>query len=346
MQRSPKKHPCFLLALPLAVGLLAAGSNGNAQPPRPTAPRPAGAPPAAVAKPTAPPAAASAGAPSRADEQAVRQTADAACKAFNAGDAKGLAALFTMDGEIIDTKGNKFRGRARVEQDFAQLFALSPGSQMDISIDSIRFLSPTVALEEGSSTVTDPRDHSTDRSRYRAIHVKQANGQWLMASVNDFADEPTTAKHTLEELSWLVGEWVDEDPRGLMKTNYQWTDNHVYLISDFALQVAGRTTMNGTQRICWDPVQDKLHSWVFDSEGGFLEGLWTQRGDQWIVKLQGVSRDGRVSSATQVITRLSKDRYSLRSRDRIIGDEAQPDLAEVIVARRPPGPELSDLPRK
>ena len=96
--------------------------------------------------------------------------------------------------------------------------------------------------------------------------------------------------------------------------------------------------MSGTQRIGWDPVSNKVRSWVFDSEGGFAESLWTRQGDQWLVKLTGVSHDGWVGSATNVYTRLGPDKYSYQSRDRVQGNQIVDDTPEVIIVREPPEP--------
>ena len=60
--------------------------------------------------------------------------------------------------------------------------------------------------------------------------------------------------------------------------------------------------MKGSQRIGWDPSAKRLRSWVFDSEGGFGEGVWSKSGNQWIAKMTGVTSDGKTASSTNVIT--------------------------------------------
>ena len=73
----------------------------------------------------------------------------------------------------------------------------------------------------------------------------------------------------------------------------------------------GKPVMSGSQRIGWDPVKRQFKSWVFDSEGGFVEAYWTRDGNQWLVKAEGVGQDGEPASATNIITRLGKDRVEL-----------------------------------
>lgn len=259
--------------------------------------------------------------------------------AYNAGDAKTIAGLFTPEAVIFDENGHTTQGRDSIQESFAEIFRQHPQSHLDVAISSIRFVAPGVAIEDGTSTVLHAPDTTPRNTSYSVLHVK-VGGKWQMASARDLENEEATAQSELEQLSWLVGEWVDESPDGLVRTKYSWSDNHVYLVSEFSMHIGGQTALSGTQRLCWDPLLDKVRSWVFDSEGGFSEGTWTRHGNEWIVKLSGVTRDGRAGSATHIIRRLSADKYSWQARDRIVGDEVTPDTHEIVVVRRPPGPEV------
>ncbi|HEY1784359.1 MAG TPA: SgcJ/EcaC family oxidoreductase [Pirellulales bacterium] len=303
--------------------------------------------PGAPAKPAAPSAAKTAAAATAGrddDERAVRDVVARLTKAYNGGDAEGIASLFTADGEMIDDEGTRVQGRKAIEQDFAAIFQLHPKAKIEIAIDAIRFLGPTLAIEEGTSTVAYEPGGTSESGRYQVTYVKQ-EGKWLTGSARELPDDETGAA-ALEQLAWLVGNWVDESPESLVKTSYHWTDNHLFLVGDFAVHIAGRAAMSGTHRIGWDPLAKKIHSWVFDSEGGFGEALWTisqtdpatGAPQQWIVKMSGVTRDGSVGSATNLYTRLGEDRYSFESRDRVIGGQRSEDTPEVIVAREAPEP--------
>ena len=61
------------------------------------------------------------------------------------------------------------------------------------------------------------------------------------------------------------------------------------------------------------PAQRQFKTWIFDSEGGHGEGYWTRNGNQWVIKVEGVRQDGQPASATNIITRLGKDRMSWQS---------------------------------
>ena len=70
-------------------------------------------------------------------------------RALEKGDAKGLAALWTDEGEYVGGDGTTLRGRAAVEAAYAKFFAKAPNLKADVTIDGIRFLGHDSAVEEG-----------------------------------------------------------------------------------------------------------------------------------------------------------------------------------------------------
>ena len=99
--------------------------------------------------------------------------------------------------------------------------------------------------------------------------------------------------------------------------------------------------MSGSQLIGWDPRLKQIRSWVFDSDGGFSEALWSRDGDRWVIKSIGVVKDGRAASATNILTRVNRDTIRWTSVDRTIGSEVLPDAEEITLVRKPPQPRPS-----
>jgi uncharacterized protein (TIGR02246 family) len=270
-----------------------------------------------------------------ADEAAIRDNIAKFVKAYNAGDAKAVAALFTPDGEAWDKEGNEAEGREAIARTFADIFADTPNRKLEVFVDSIKFIGNELAWETGSTRETSPNE-PPENDRYTVLHVKR-DGKWQMALARDEEGPPPTAHERLRPLRWLVGDWIDDGGSTVVNSSCRWSDDGNFLLLEFKLQVNGRNEMNVSQRIGWDPVGKRIHSWVFDSEGGFGESDWTRDGDAWIIKATGVRPDGTTASATNALVPVGTDGYIWRSADRIVGDERQ-EPVEVKVVRKPPQP--------
>jgi uncharacterized protein (TIGR02246 family) len=313
--------------LPAVLGVLLAATALRAADEPPKNP-PGGAVPNA---PAAEPAARSE------DEKAIRATTDAFAQAFQKGDAKAIAALFTEDGEAIDAEGEATQGRAALEQHYAERLAAAPGDKIEAAVDAVKILAPGVARVTGHTQVTPSGGGPPLTGRFTAINVKR-DGRWLLASVRELPDPEVGHYDHLKELEWLVGDWVEESADAVITSSVAWTDDKNFLFRSFAVRVKGKPELTGTQRIGWDPLTRQIKSWVFDARGGYGDGLWMRSGDQWVIKATGVRPDGRTATATQVLTYVNKDTLRWRSIDQTLGGDVSPDIDEVVMVRKPPQP--------
>ena len=257
--------------------------------------------------------------------------------AYNAADAKLIAAQFTENAEVVDDEGAVIQGRANIEARFAELFEEFPKARIRVELSSLRQLGPDLAIEDGFSQSTLIPDEPDSRSPYTLVHVKQ-DGIWLVASVRDFPEEAagTTAHEELQPLEWLVGDWIDESQDGRVETTCRWSDDGNYLLQDYVVK-ARQGELRGNQRIAWDPLRRTVRSWAFDQSGAFTEATWTPVEENWILKVEGVTADGQSASATRMVTPITNDAYQLDSANVVVGNQLSPD-ASVRVVRRPPIP--------
>jgi uncharacterized protein (TIGR02246 family) len=271
------------------------------------------------------------------DEKAVRAAVASFTLALQKGDAKTIASLFTEDGEAVDAEGGTIQGREAIAEHYAARFATSPGDKMETTIETIKFLAPGVARETGTTRDTPSAGDSPATRRYTAIHVKQ-DGKWLLASVRELVDKELSHHERLKELEWLAGDWIEESADAVVTTSIAWADDQNFLLRSFDVRVKGKPALTGTQRIGWDPLTKQIKSWVFDSRGGYGEGLWTRSGNQWVIKATGVRPDGRTATATQVLTFVDKDTMRWKSIDRTLGEEIVTEIDEIVMVRKPPQP--------
>lgn len=273
------------------------------------------------------------------DEEAIRRSAVAFTIAYNLHDAKEVSELFALRAEFTDEDGNLIKGREAIQQDFADMFKEFPKCKIEVDVSSIRVLTPNIAIEEGTVRGQPEPDDIPNVSSYVAVHVK-VEGKWLIASVSDFEEESEelTPNDHLQELAWMVGDWIDESPDSILKTTCKWDDSGSYLIHEFSVLIGGGESASGTMRIGWDALTGQLKSWTFDVDGGYSEGLWTRVGNEWIVKVHGVNSDGRVTSAANVFRFIDADTMTWRSYDRVVGGEPAAIIPENVIKRQAPPP--------
>jgi uncharacterized protein (TIGR02246 family) len=269
------------------------------------------------------------------DAKAIAALVESFTRAFNAGDAKAAAATFAEDALVVDEEGQRTESRARIQDSLAASFAGSPRGMIAIETEALRFLGPDTALEEGRTTITPAKGATPEISRFTVVYVKH-DGHWLQSAVRDERAHDLTPHDRLKELEWLVGDWINESQDAVVHTTCKWSGDGNFLVREFTMKTHGKPVLSGTQRIGWDPTRQQFKTWIFDSEGGFGEGYWTRNGDQWVIKAEGVRQDGKHASATNIITRLGKDRASWQSVDRTIGEAAVPGVDEFTIVRKPP----------
>lgn len=277
-----------------------------------------------------------------ADEQAIRKSAETYLKAYHDGNAKDAAAHFTKDAEYVDEDGNVYQGRQAIEELLDACFKRNPGSEMDIDIQSIKFISPGVALEDGTAVVARSADSEPAISHYSAVHVK-TDGKWQIASVRErFPKDRRQHRSQLAQLNWLQGEWVDEDRDTSVYFICAPIDNGNFLMRAFAMHVNGEQVISGSQRIGWDPLSGKLKTWIFDSEGGYGEGFWFRDDDRWVMKAIGVTASGEMASMTSIYKMLNDQTMTWQSVDHEVGGIRLPDSDVITIVRRAEAPQIQD----
>jgi hypothetical protein len=223
----------------------------------------------------------------------------------------------------------------------AAMFAANKGVRIEVMHPSIRIVSPDAAIEEGTVRVTRPGESPSD-STYLAVHVKKG-GQWKLDSVREteVPEEPPTSS-PLQDLAWLVGEWIDQSPEATMESTVTWTKNKTFLSYAFKVSAPGTDDLEGTQVIGWDPAARTIRAWMFDSDGGFGEGTWSKKDKSWIVKFNQVLPDGRKASATNVYTLIDADTFTWKSIGRQVDGRFLPNIDEVKIVRKTPGDAKKD----
>lgn len=262
-----------------------------------------------------------------ADSEAIKKAGQSFLKAYLAGDAKGMVAHWTENGEYLADDGTTLRGRADIEKAYTELFAKKGAhTEAEIDVTSIRFPSKDTAIEEGYFKVRSGKEAATSH-RYTVLHVREG-GKWLMAVVREWPGDGTS----LLDLDWLIGTWEAKRDDTEIRTIYEWWGDRSFIRMNITIKQKGRTR-EGFQMIGKDQATGQLRSWTFDKEGSFGEATWTQDGKKWVQDSAGVSEDGSVSAATNILTRVDNDSFTFQSVERSVGEDALADIPPVLVTR-------------
>jgi uncharacterized protein (TIGR02246 family) len=270
------------------------------------------------------------------DRAVIEKSIESYVAAFNVKDAKALAAHWSPDGVYIDrTSGERIAGRDALEKEYQATFQAQKDTRLDVKAESLEFVSPNVAIEQGTATIGTP-DGDPIVSSYSAVHVKR-DGKWLIDRVSEREIvSPPSHYEQLKKLEWMIGDWVDQAGEGVVATECHWARNNNFIIRSFTVSVGMAIDMAGMQVIGWDPARKQIRSWVFDSDGGFNEGTWQKVDGQWTVQTTATLPDGRRASSTSVMKPLDDNSFAWQQVNRVVDGELLPNIDEIVIVRSSP----------
>jgi len=266
------------------------------------------------------------------DEKAIRATADEFVKAFDSADAKTIAAQWSTDAEYTDESGQEFQGRAAIEKLYADLFRDHPGATVTVSIDSIRFLGPDIAIEKGIAKAKLPKEGAATAARYTVTHARRG-GKWLMVVGRDSPYVADSNEDYLKDLEWMIGEWKPAAKGAGLEVKSEWLANHNFIKNSYTITTDGKASQSGAQIVGWNPRLGKIVAWHFGADGGFGDSVWTKDGGKWVLEAHGTLRDGSESMAVNIITPIDANNFTFQSVQRTLDGVHLPDVGPVKISR-------------
>lgn len=267
------------------------------------------------------------------DEATIRKSAASYVEAFNQHDAKAIAALWSPEAVFTNPMtGGEVTGRAAIEAQLVAIFQESKEIKIEVTVNSVQFVSPNVAIEEGIARVLHPGE-APDVTIYSAVHIRR-DGKWLIDRMSE-ESAPGIRSHygRMKDLEWMIGSWVDDDGEAKLETTCKWTKNQNFIVRSFMVSVEDTIDLSGIQIIGWDPEANKIRSWVFDSDGGFGRATWVKKNDSWIINAAATLPDGRKSSAIKTMTLVDGDTITWKSTGRSLDGEILPNIGPITIKR-------------
>ena len=254
--------------------------------------------------------------------------------AFNARNVDKLLSHWSPEGVYTSrATGEQIVGRDAMAEEFAALFANEDAPTLAVATQSIEFISPNVALERGTATTSRGEDDVVE-SNYSVVYVQQ-DGAWLIDRVteDEIPIQFSSYEH-LQDLEWLIGEWLDEGQGFAIEIDCQWTRNQNFISRKYKILGENEIESSGLQIIGWDPQQKQIRSWLFDSNGAVVTGTWTKRDDRWIVSSVATLADGGRGSFTSIFRPLQDGNYTWQKINQAIDGALLPNIQETTVRRK------------
>jgi uncharacterized protein (TIGR02246 family) len=268
-----------------------------------------------------------------ADEAAIRKSVASYVEAFNKRDAKAVADHWSPEAVYLNrSTGVEVVGRAAIAEQFTTLFKDQPASKLEVTVTSVQFVSPNVAIEQGTAKMLAP-NAAPEETEYSAVNVKR-DGKWLLDRVTDKAKEVTPSHYEqLKPLEWMVGHWTTEDDDAQVEVDCNWTKNKNFLTRAFKVSIDDNS-FSGMQIIGWDPTAKAVRSWTFDSDGTFSEATWEQRRGRWFIRNRGTLPDGRTATMINVMKQVDENSFTWQTIERTAGGELLPNIDEILIVRQ------------
>ena len=264
----------------------------------------------------------------RPDEEAIRKAFSDYVEAINKGDAQAMLSHWAQEADYTNEAGDVTHGKDAIEAMCKPAMPHLKGHKVTGRVLSVKFVRPDVALLDGELDFTDAQGNR-EATRLSSLWLKSGD-RWLISCARELpgqiSAEPSEAYAHLKQLEWLIGEWRGEGPKSGVGATCRSAPDKSFLIVDYTVERSAAEPKLVTLRIGWDPANQTLRSWVFDSLGGFGEGTWERDGNRWIVSSSGVLPDGGTASSTDAWEFKDENTYVWRSTDREVDGQPMPDV--------------------
>ncbi len=269
------------------------------------------------------------------EEKAVRETIAAYRQALAKRDVDAVKEFWTADADYVDQMGrvynihNGLSEAKRLAQDEMHLAHFAPKTETL----GVRFVTDDVALEDGTFERVGSAAGPSAQGRFTAVWVKR-DGKWQIDSLRESPVRVENSTEALDDLAWLIGEWQAEGEQAKAEVVCRWGQGQTYIVAYLKLETP-EGPVTATQLIGWDPNQQRIRSFLFDSRGAFTEGIWTDEGDAWVVKATETHPNGKRVSSTRLYSRIDEDTAIWESIDDDAPGAATADMRFRLTRKKP-----------
>jgi uncharacterized protein (TIGR02246 family) len=251
--------------------------------------------------------------------------------AFASGDASKIASMWSEKGTYIDTDGWEYSGRKAIEDKYKDFFSRKKG-KLTIAVQSVQPIGDAAAIEKGTATFSDLDGKPLSSCTYTVVHVLNG-GKWEIASATDHGEVDARSQKSIKDMAWMLGEWHAQGAYGDATVTTRFANGSNFLVTRFELKDKDGKGREEMQITGFDPTQNALVSWIFDSSGGFGQARWYNHGKTWESRMNRITPGGQRLSAVNYWELDAPDKFSWQSTKRVFEGMNLPDSERITVSR-------------
>jgi len=251
--------------------------------------------------------------------------------AFASCDAKKIASMWSEKGTYIDSDGWEYSGRKAIEDKFKDFFARKKGT-IAIVVKSVQPIGDSAAIEKGVATFSDLDGNALSSCTYTVVHVLNG-GKWEIASATDHGEVDALSQLSVKDMAWMLGEWHAQGTYGDATVITRFANGNNFLVTRFELKDKSGKGREEMQITGFDPTQNALVSWIFDSTGGFGQARWYKQGKTWESRMNRITPGGQRLSAVNSWKLDEPDKFTWQSTKRVFEGMELPDSERITVSR-------------
>jgi uncharacterized protein (TIGR02246 family) len=268
--------------------------------------------------------------PAAADKQAILAVDEQYVKAFNSGNIEAATKFFSENAEYFTDDGRVLRGREEIKKALTEQFKEMGDAKLNLKVYGLELSADSQSATERGISIVTTQEGIQEPSSYVAKFTRNGT-QW---QVNEVKEQPqaASAEH-LENMAWLIGDWTDQSEDASIRMKTEWGLDRAFIVTRFAASGGKLRDLKGIQYLGWDPARQEIHSWYFDSDGGYGSGRWKREGKSWLEESSGMTPSGETASATRIYTPKDEKTFTLRVTNRQIAGKAQEDVPELTIRK-------------
>jgi len=236
-------------------------------------------------------------------EAELRQAGQAYAAALEKGDYSAAAEFWTKEGTYVDAAGQSFVARERLVKAAGNK---QPPRLVQVGAIKVRFLTPDVAIEEGTCDFRDTTRNAVVNGKFSALWIKQ-DKFWRLENLRESVAEPVVDAEPLAGLEIFVGQWTGQQDKLNVVLTVSWNSTKKYLVCEYTLSSDNKTVFHGSQRIVWDPLAKQIRGFAVGDDGSFGSGVWSREGTIWMMTSNRVLPDGKHAQSTQTFKFRDRD---------------------------------------